>query len=89
MDGQQSDPADFVDYEAGAFDMPAETNPESDNLNKEEEKTGLELNAQDSSASVGGAVIAPQLSEEDRDARSVFVKNVHYSADKSEITEHF
>ena len=34
----------------------------------------------------GGPMAAP---EDDRDARSVFVKNVHYSADKKEITEHF
>ena len=31
----------------------------------------------------------PSVSAEDRDARSVFVRNVHYTADKKEIEEEF
>ena len=37
----------------------------------------------------GGPAIAPLSNEEDRDARSVYVKNVHFAAEKSEIEEHF
>lgn len=36
-----------------------------------------------------GPILTKQESEEDRDARSVFVKNVNYNADKKEIEEHF
>ena len=31
----------------------------------------------------------PQASQDDRDSRSVFVKNVHFSADKKDIEAHF
>lgn len=34
-------------------------------------------------------MIAQPLNKGERDARSVFVKNVHYTADKKEIEEHF
>ena len=55
---------------------------------KEEEKTGLDPSKQDSAAN-GGSIIAQPPSEDDRDSRSVFVKNVHYTADAKEIEEHF
>lgn len=32
---------------------------------------------------------AQESLEDDRDSRSVFVKNVHFSAEKKEIEEHF
>jgi polyadenylate-binding protein 2 len=59
------------------------TNPEAEGT----DNADLKLNQQDSSAS-GKQLDAP-VSEEDRDQRSVFVKNVHYSATKTEIEEHF
>ena len=34
-------------------------------------------------------MLATQPSEDDRDTRSVFVKNVHYSASQKEVEEHF
>ena len=34
-------------------------------------------------------MIAGPVDKAERDSRSVFVKNVHYTADKKEIEEHF
>ena len=80
MEPQPNDPADFVDYDVGPFDMPAESNPEqqSDAPKEEEKKDDTSAGAQ-----------TPVQSVDDRNARSVFVKNVHFSADKKEIEEHF
>ena len=56
---------------------------------KSESESALEEAKKSANAQNGGATIAPQPTEDDRDARSVFVKNVHFAADKSEIEEHF
>ena len=75
-----NDPNDLIDFEnADVFD-PAH-NPEGEDVTS----TDLKLGKQESSASRK----QEEVSEEDRDARSVFVKNVHYSATKTEIEEHF
>lgn len=75
-----NDPADLVDFDnADPFD-PAH-NPEGEEPNSAD----LKLGKLESSASRK----TEEVSEEDRDARSVFVKNVHYSATKTEIEEHF
>jgi RNA recognition motif-containing protein len=73
----QNDPSEFVDLDnLDAFEMPA--NPEQDNAENAE-----------ANPSGGALKITDQASEEDRDAKSVFVKNVHYSAEKKEVEEHF
>ena len=57
---------------------------ESETAQEEAKKTENGASAQN-----GGPSVAPQSSEDDRDARSVYVKNVHFAAEKSEIEEHF
>lgn len=74
--------AELVDFEnVDPFELPKD-NPEATELDKGD----LNLEKQDSSATKQED---GQAAEEDRDARSVFVKNVHYSATKNEIEEHF
>jgi len=69
------EPADFVnlDIEEPFAELPEESNP-----NPEAKPEGE-----------SGPQTAAVASEDDRDSRSVFVKNVHYAANKKEIEEHF
>jgi polyadenylate-binding protein 2 len=72
---KEQEPADFVNLD----DPEPFEDLSEDHANPEAKGDG----------EAGGAMTAAQASEEDRDSRSVFVKNVHYSADKKEIEEHF
>lgn len=94
-DHESQEPADQeLDFDAELpFGLP-EGNPEAvlGLAGKDDHDDGLdETKKSENGASHlnGGPAIAPQSSEEDRDARSVYVKNVHFAAEKSEIEEHF
>ena len=76
------DQTDLVDFEnIDPFEIPT-GNPEA-----EISDADLKLKQQDSSAT--DKLQDPASAEDDRDSRSVFVKNVHFSATKPEIEEHF
>ena len=67
-------------------------NPEGLEVTGKDSETAQEeakKSASGASVQNGGPAIAPPVSDDDRDARSVFVKNVHFAAEKSEIEEHF
>jgi RNA recognition motif-containing protein len=73
-----------------------EGNPEAtENVSDEREVTQVkaakkeEEQKSDNVSVNGGVQLQQQASEDDRNTRSVFVKNVHYTADKKEIEEHF
>ena len=78
LNNQTNEASDFIDLEN--FD-PLQPNPEAENV----ENTNGEADQKDG----GKLIVEPQQSEGDRDASSVFVKNVHYNAEKKEIEEHF
>ena len=80
MDKKETTNDDFVDFGQDAF----EANPEQDLLPPADDDEKAEKTDGN-----GVKQIEAQPSEEDRDGRSVFVKNVHYSADKKEIEDHF
>ena len=85
-DDAANDANDFVDFaEASPFDNPEADLP-SPLVNTEGD--GKQPSVEQTSEQNGGKQLEPP-SEDDRDARSVFVKNVHYSADKKEIEDHF
>ena len=73
----EQEPADYVnlDIEEPFAELPTEEQPNPEAAKENGENAG--------------ALIANKDSEEDRDAKSVFVKNVNYNAEKKEIEEHF
>jgi len=75
---------------AVAVDPEAEVNDEIAKLEEENKKLALEL--EESKEEEGELAASNENSEakdEDPDERSVFVKNVDYSADEATLTEHF
>ena len=72
----------MVNFDQEAYDLDA--NPEAEDVSIYNSNLNKASESKD-----GGVLLAGQQSEEDRDAKSVFVKNVHYNADKKEIEEHF
>jgi RNA recognition motif-containing protein len=80
-----------INFDDPPFDLDA--NPEGLELaGKTESEAAQEESKKTNAANAlqnGGPATALPSTEEDRDSRSVFVKNVHYAAEKSEIEEHF
>lgn len=74
----EQEPADYVNLDEEPFaELPTDEQPNPEAPKQEGE--------------AAGAIKTPvePETEEDRDAKSVFVKNVNYNAEKKEIEEHF
>jgi RNA recognition motif-containing protein len=91
LDATETEPADEeINFDQNPFEL--EGNPEALIIgDKTESEAALEESKKSNNATLqnGGPSVAAPLPDEDRDSRSVFVKNVHYAAEKSEIEEHF
>ena len=92
LDATESEPVDQeINFDQNPFEL--EGNPDGlEVTNKTESETALEEAKKSTSSAPlqnGGPSSSAPVTEEDRDSRSVFVKNVHYAAEKSEIEEHF
>jgi polyadenylate-binding protein 2 len=91
------DPTDVVNFDNENFDDLGDdkdlgldaSNPEKEDLQvKKEDTEGAKSGASVPNVGAMKKESAP-ISEEERNARSVFIKNVHFSATQKELEEHF